>query len=431
MIAAPPNPIAASRSNGPGRSALGLLTTAILIPGATVAQEAVQNLRALDTARELRREQLTSESYTLKRGDFRLLATPSLALDWNDNIRTSSANEESDFILRPRLQLDATYPLTQANLLAVNLGVGYNHYFRENDLSAFHIQTGSALSFDIFVGAFTINLHDRVSYVRDSSQEAAVANTADFGNFQNTAGLSVSWQLRHATLSVGYDHVNVASIESTFNSQDRATEMFSARAAFLVHPEIQAGVEGTASFTAYDQATLNDNAGYSAGLFATWQPSSALTISPRGGFSLYQFDSSSTTIRTDDLNSYYADLTVTHAITEAINYGFSVGHEVRLGVQSDAIEQFYARPSLTWHAFKRASFRLGFSYERGDQGAGNQVGGLVEEYDWYGLTLGTSFNVIKNLSVGLNYRLTLRSSDLPNRGYNQNLIGLTLTYPLR
>ena len=48
--------------------------------------------------------------------------------------------------------------------------------------------------------------------------------------------------------------------------------MFSGRAAFAVHPQLQAGVEGTTSFTSLYKATLNDNANYSAGLFATWQP---------------------------------------------------------------------------------------------------------------------------------------------------------------
>jgi hypothetical protein len=405
-----------------------LLAAVLLLTAAGRSQEALQNMRALDTAREQRREQMASENYTFKRGDFRLLATPSLGLDWNDNIRSSDLNQEADFILRPMLQLGATYPLTQVNLLTLSLGVGYDHYFDHDELSGLRIQSGSALSFDIFVKDFTINLHDQISYTRDSSQESAVANTADYGNFQNTAGISVSWLLRKATLTLGYDHVNVVSIESTFNSQDRATEMFSGRASFAVHPEVQAGFEGSASFTAYDQPTLNDNANYSAGLFAVWQPGPALRVSPRGGYTFTEFETSSTSIRTEDLSSYYYDLTVSHLITEVFNYSLSVGHEVRAGIASDVIESTYVRPGLTWHAFQRASLRFGGFYEQSQQGVGNVSGGLEEDYDYYGFTAGTSWQLLEKLSLSLNYRLTVRSSDQSARDYTQNVVGLTLTY---
>ncbi len=407
---------------------LRLLVIGSFCATAGLAQEGVQNLRALDTARDQRRDQMALQDYTFKRGDFRLLATPSLGLDWNDNIRLSDLNKQSDVIARPMLRLGATYPLTQVNLLTLNLGVGYDHYFDHDELSGFRVQSGSALSFDIFVKDFAINLHDQLSYTRDSSQEAAVANTADYGKFQNTVGVSVSWLLRKATLTAGYDHVNVVSIESTFNSQDRATEIFSGRAGFAVHPQMQAGFEGTASFTTYDQATLNDNANYSAGLFATWQPGSVLRISPRAGYTFSQFEQSSTFIRTEDLSSYYYDLTVTHDITEAFSYGLSVGHDVRLGIASDVIESTYVRPNLTWRAFKRTSLRFGFFYEQGEQGVGNQSGGLAEEYDWYGANVGASWSITKKVTLGASYRLTIRTSDQAAREYTQNQVGLTLTY---
>lgn len=393
-----------------------------------MGQEALQNLQALGDLRDQRRAQVASEDHTFKSGDFRLLATPSLGLDWNDNIRTSEFNPESDVIIRPALRLDASYPLTDVNLLTLNLGVGYDHYVDADDLSGWRVQSGSALSFDLFVRDFNINLHDRFSYSRDSSQEAAVANTADYGSFENTAGLSVAWALPKATLTLGYDHQNVISIESTFDSEDRATEIFSAQAAFVVHPELQAGVEGTASLTAYKQPTLNDNQAYTAGLFAAWKPGKAFRISPRGGFSLFQFENTSTSIRTEDLNSYYFDLSAVHDITAAFSYRLVLGHQIRLGVQSDVIEESYIRPSLTWRAFKRTALQFGLSYEHGDGGVGNQAGGLPETYDWVTATVGANWQVVEKVSLGVNYRLTLRMSDIAGREYNQNVIGLAVTY---
>ena len=58
-------------------------------------------------------------------------------------------------------------------------------------------------------------------------------------------------------------------------------------------------------------------------------------------------------------------------------------------------------------------------------------GGLTETFDWFGATFSLSHELTKRLMLSLNYRLTLRSSDISNRGYTQNLVGLLLTYNLQ
>lgn len=426
--------IASSLRRGPAAVTIRIASGSVfaaLMCASCLGQEALRN--SLMSQMPAQRQAISQESqpYTFKSGDFRLLAIPSLGLDYNDNIRASHSDKKDDFILRPALQLTASQPVSLHNLLSINIGLGYDHYFNNNELSAWRLQTGSAISFDMYVKDFAFNFHDRMSYSRDSSQEAAVANTSDFGNFVNTAGFSVSYSLRKATISAGYDHQNVISSKSTFNSQDKSSEMFFGRVSFEIRPEVHAGVEATTSFTTYDQSTLNDNNVSSVGLFAIWQPGPALRISPRGGYTLSQFDASSTSLRTEDLGSYYLDLTVAHDITRAFSYGFSAGHDVRLGIQSDAIEETYVRPSVTWRAFKHASIQFGFSYEHGKQGAGTVGGGLVESYDWFSGTIGTSWQILKKMTVGINYRLALRSSDQSDRGYTQNMIGLMLTYQPR
>jgi hypothetical protein len=403
----------------------------LLLSPALHAQEALQNLVAGDAARDQRREQVASQAYTIKSGDFRLLATPSLGVDFNDNIRNSDASQKSDVIVRPMLNLAATYPLTQYNLLTLNLGLGYDWYLDHDDLSGLRLQSGSALSFDMFIKDFVFNLHDRVSYARDSAQQSYVADTGDFGNFQNTAGLSATWMMSKGSVMLGYDHQTIISGKSAFRSQDRASEMLSSRASFVVHPQIQAGVEATVSLTSYDQPTLNDNTGYSAGLFADWQPGTALHLTGRGGYAIYQFESSALAIRTEDLDSYYFDLTARHDLSDAFSYGLSFGHDVQMGGDNaDAVERTYVRPTLIWRALKHASINFGFSYEHGQQGAGNLAGspGRDEDFDWFGGTLSTGWQITEKVNLALNYRLTLRSSDQTARSYTQNMVGLLLTY---
>jgi hypothetical protein len=67
----------------------------------TPAQEALRTSLAGDAAAEARDLQQESQVYTIKSGDFRLLATPSLTLDWNSNINNAHTDALQDFILFP------------------------------------------------------------------------------------------------------------------------------------------------------------------------------------------------------------------------------------------------------------------------------------------------------------------------------------------
>src|SRR5438067_6524377 len=266
------------------------------------AQEAMRSSLAGQAAAEARHLQLESMPYTFKTGDFRLLVTPSLGVDWNDNINTSKSDPHQDFIIRPTVGFGASYPVTQRNLLQFSVSFGYDKYIKHDELSTWRIGSGSQLSFDIYIKDLLINLHDRFSYSKDSAQEASIAGTAQYGIINNTAGLLATWDLQDLTLSLGYDHQNAISPEAEFNSQDHSSELFVGRAGFRFDPTITAGLEGTASFTAYDQKVLNDNKSYSAGVYADWQPGSYFHVQPRAGYTIFQFQQTSQTIQTGDLN---------------------------------------------------------------------------------------------------------------------------------
>ena len=311
------------------------------------------------------------------------------------------------------------------------------------------MQSGSELSFDIYVKDFWINLHDRVNYTQDTSQQPTLSGTASYATLNNDAGLSVTWDLNKATVTVGYDHQNIISPTSQqIESQDGATEMLFARAGVEVYPGVTTGVEGTASFTRYDQMVLNDNNSYSAGVYADWQPSKAFHVQPRVGYTIFQFQHTSQSsfvlinqsgtfvltnlpVQTSDLNSWYADLNITHQITDAIGYTLDAGHEVQTGIQSDAVEDWYVRPGIRWNIIKNVDLNTSFSYEHGKQGAGNVANNLTENFDWFGANLSVGYSIFKKLSASLSYRLTLRSSNISRNEYTQNVVGLALTYYTR
>ncbi|MHC1765418.1 MAG: outer membrane beta-barrel protein [Verrucomicrobiia bacterium] len=393
------------------------------------AQDALRHSMAGELALASRKAQVANQPYTVKFGDFRLLATPSLGAEYNDNIQISDDESPDDFILRPFLQLAGSYPITQRNLLRLRVGVGYDYYTQHDEYSILRLESGSEISFDMFIKDLLINVHNRMSYIRDPGQEAAVANSVRYGGFDNTAGIATTLDLNDLVLTIGYDHNNFISSSSDYEYLDRASEWLLGRAGFRLSPALITGIEATGSFTSYDERMLNDNVGYSAGVYADWQPGSYFRVQPRAGYAVYDFDQTSRFIRAQDQDSWYAALNVVHDITDWMSYSIAVGHEMRLGIQADSIEDTYVRPSITWRIIRDLRFTTYLNYENGTQGSGR--GSFEEKYDWLAGGLNLSRNITRKLVASLHYRHTLRSSDMRSRDYSQNLVGIRLTYLLQ
>jgi len=392
------------------------------------AQHALRNSIEAQAAAQERLSGFESQPYTFKAGDFRLLFLPSLGFDWNDNVTLSKSHAEDDFIFRSLAELRASYPVTQKNLLQLNVTVGYDKYFQHVELSRVRVSSGSELSFDVFVKDIWINLHDRIRYSQDSATEAAVANTAHYGIFQNTAGLSASRDLKDMRFSAGYDHQNNLSTSSQFEYRDNASEMVFARAGRQFLPTLTAGVEGTGAFTTYDQNFLNDSTAYSAGIYGDWKPGHFFSLAPRFGYAVYDFQQTSPFIKAENQRTWYFDVTARHALTDAISYSLSSGHEVRLGIESDLIDDWYLRPAVNWKLRNNLDLNAHFSYEHGKLSGGKLGRASEDTYDWYVSGLSLAYAVAKNVTVNVSYRLTFRASDVASRDYAQSLVGLSVTY---
>lgn len=410
--------------------AASTIIMAICTAKSAVAQFTPAESLGNSAALEERGKQLEDQPYTFKSGDFRMLVAPSLGFQWNDNINLSHDQPLSDFIVSPELQLNGSYPFTSRNLIQFNIGLGYDKYVEHDAYSGVRVMSGSAISFDVYIKDFSINLHDRFQYARDTAGEPDVANTGFYGGFNNTAGLSGTWDLEDVVLTLGYDHLNFISSSSQFNYTDSATELVSAQAGCRFGPNFTAGVEGSAGFTRYSQAVLNNNAAYDGGLYAIWGDP-YLQLKARGGYTFYDFKQTSLVIPAMNENTWYADLELTHSLSDAWSYSFGAGHDLRLGIQADIVEAWHLRPGVNWAFRKNWSFATGFSYENGKLGNSDLLGVSAEHYEWAGLDFGLAYHATSKLSLQVNYRLTLRSSDIEVREYSQNLVGIAVTYQFK
>jgi hypothetical protein len=409
-----------------------LASTLIFGAGVAKGQEQGRDSLTSDAALEARANQTEFQPYTIKSGDFRLLLAPELGFYYNSDISLSSANPLQDFILRPASQITATYPVGKRNLLRIDVNVGYNQYLEHTDLSTVTIKSGSLVSFDLYLGDFWINLHDRFSYTRDPGAEAAIANTAVYGGLANTVGFSVTRDFLNFVPSLGYDHYNFIANSSTYSYTDNGAELLNARAGFRLHPTLITGLEANGSFTTYDQQVLNDNKGGSAGVYADWQAGHYVHLEARGGYAAYFFEQTSLTYKAVDQNAWYLNLTLTHDISEGLSYSVTGGHELRLGISTDTIKDWYFRVSGNWKIVKHLNLLTTLSYENGIQGTTSFAGGgFQEHYDWFGCTIGLSHPITERLKANLDYRFTIRSSNVAFGDYTQNLVGIRLTYLIK
>jgi hypothetical protein len=302
------------------------------------------------------------------------------------------------------------------------------------------VSPGSQLAFDIFVGDFRINIHDRFSLEQDPVAEVALSNVADYGRFQNTAGVSVLWDLNQAVVTLGYDHYNFISTNSVFDYLDRNAEIFSGSIGFTPTSTMTIGVEGSIVDTYYDQHVLNDSINYSVGAFVETQLTNYLKLRVAGGYQNINFDSGGLVNDPHDLSDYYANVLLSHRVNSVLTQNLSAGHETQLGVNSNYVKLNYVRHTTTWNIFYHTLLSTELFYEDAKDSGGSGIlfapipgvpninPFVAEHIHRYGGALTLGYQLTQHVTLGLRYQYTQKDSDQPLRDYRQNRIAFDGTY---
>ena len=91
------------------------------------SQDAVRPSLAGEAASEARHQDIERLPYNLLVGPLRFRLSATMGVEYNDNINLSEVNTQDDFILRPQINFDAIWPVTQINTLRLDLGLGLCH----------------------------------------------------------------------------------------------------------------------------------------------------------------------------------------------------------------------------------------------------------------------------------------------------------------
>jgi hypothetical protein len=441
------------------RLALALLISLVGTAPLARAQDAIRPSLAGEAAAEARRQSIDNIPYNLQAGPIKFRFSGTLGLEYNDNINlaedgsftttgilgnpvTLTTHSQSDFILRPQINLNALWPVTQLNTLRLDIGLGYAFYLDHSNYNTNSVllTPGSQLAFDVFVGDFRINFHDRFSLEQDPVDEIALSNVADYGRFQNTAGIAVLWDLNQAVVTLGYDHYNFIATNSLFDYLDRNADILSGSIGFTPTSTITVGLEGSVVNTYYDQQVLNDALNYSVGLFLESQLTSYLKVRVAGGIQNIDFDDNGIVNDMQDVNDFYANLLISHRVNSVLNHNLSLGHETQLGVNSNYVTLNYVRHTATWNIIHNTLLSTELFYEDADDSGGNGLllpGVIIfpnlnpfapEHIHRYGGAITVGYQLTPHVTLGLRYQYTQKDSDLALRDYRQNRIALDGTY---
>jgi hypothetical protein len=433
-----------------------LFIGAMLSAGVSLnAQDAIRPSLAGQDAYEGRQEDISRIPYNLLLGPVRFRVGASVGVEYNDNINYAEVNTQDDVIITPNLTLDMLWPITQLNTLRLDLGLGYSFYLdhSEDNTDFLLVAPKSQIAFDIFIGDFRINLHDKMLLQQDPVQEGALSNVVDYGRFENTAGLSVLWDLNKLLLQVGYDHYNFIATNSDFDYLNRNAEMVGGSAAFIVNPTITVGVEGNAVWTRYDNndssnvGQLNDSEDYSVGGFVEASITNNLKVRAAGGYQWINFDQNFVTFffgpfalnfpDHKDLADYYVNGLISHRINAQISQTLSAGHENQLGINSNYITLNYVRHAVSWNILRNTLLTTEFFFEDAEE-SGGEVGAnpftiatgqrAGEHFQRLGGAVTLGYQLTPHVTLGLRYQGTTKDSDVFLRDYNQNRVSVDGTY---
>lgn len=410
------------------------------------AQDAIRPSLAGQESYEARQEDVSRIPYNLMMGPVRFRVGVTVGAEYNDNINYAEVNTQDDVIITPSATLDMIWPITQLNTLRFDLGIGYSFYLdhSDNDTDYILVAPKSQLAFDIFVGDFRINLHDRFELQQDPVQEGALSNVVSYGRFENTAGVSVLWDLNKILLEVGYDHYNFIATDSEFEYLDRNADSIGGSIAYIVNPTITVGAEGNVVWTRYDDnnnnnnntgsGILNDNEEYRVGGFVEAGLTSNLKVRVAGGYQWLDFDQNFVTfffgpfpIKFQDhknLEDYYANILVTHRFNAQIFQTLSAGHETQLGVNSNFITLNFVRHTVSWNIIRNTLLTTEFFFEDAEESGGP----IAEHFQRVGGAVTLGYQLTPHVTLGVRYQGTSKDSDVFLRDYNQNRVSVDGTY---
>ena len=410
------------------------LTFALAIGFCSVAasfvqgQDALRNAVREDAAYQGRQIAARAEPTGWKAGPVYFTPSVSFSAEYNDNVRNTE-QKESDVVLTPGAHVTGLWLATDRSRLSFGVGFGYTKYLEHSDLTRGYVSPDSEIAYDFSVKDVVISVYDKFSYSQETFSEPSLSGIANLPRIENTIGTRITWNPNKALYSVGYAHENFRTVEGTNAQLDHVGEHLTMRAGYRFHAETTAGLEGTAAWTDYLGEAQRDNLNLTIGPFLEWQARPWLGIKIHASYIHYEFTPTNSFDHPDPLDSYYASVEINHHLTDHITHNVTASHDFQPSFYEGGgyTETSAVRYSINYAFHQNTSLEMHFVYE-----VGKEPGGVIlrgnEEFDRLGIGLALRYSLTEKLSAGVGYDYLNRTSNLPERTYDQNRVFLNLTY---
>jgi opacity protein-like surface antigen len=386
-----------------------------------------------------------NDKYNFALGPLRFGVAVGVGIEWNDNIALSNHNRESDFILRPLINLDVAWPISDHNTLRLTLGASWAKYFEhsEFDSGGLIISPTSALEMGIDVGAVHITLRDRFSYQEDPYSAVVLSNVANYRRYENQAGIEVDWPInQNVNLGIGYDHFNLWTNGSEFSSQDHSIDTVYVRPTVQVTPGIKVGLFASFSEIAYDDSARADAQAFMVGPTVDIKFNEHLSLYAEVGYQAINNDGTSNFSEVDDklfsgfstsdpalLNDssdsggLYFKVELAHKASPIFEHAVTASRTSELGFFSNTYELYHFEYAANYKGIRNTEIGPIIFYDHY-----KTSGNLSETADRYGAAIGIRHHLTNSITLGLDYRFLYQNSDQPDSDYHQNLIFLSAYY---
>jgi hypothetical protein len=346
-------------------------------------------------------------------------------MEYNDNVNYTPDNTVSDVVFRPEVTLAVLWPITDKNTLSLHGGGGYAAYVENPGLSRFYLTPGTELSFDLYVGDFWINFHDRLTVTEDAYQDPTLVGVGNYSRLENALGISALWDLNKVILQVGYDHANYGSITSHSPQPDGESDLFTGSAGYTIQPGMLVGAEVGGGFVHYTgpNAVFSDAVQWNAGGFYDTQVSPYFHCRANVGYTVYEPQNGTGLPQGGQFSGFYADIAITHRVNQFLNYTLDGGRSINYTFYGGTVDLYHAALSMNWKLLRKTAINTTFVFEHG-----TQLLPFSEVFDRFGPSLTFTRPLTRKLNMSLGDQFYWRSSDLPGRDYLVNILSFWVRY---
>lgn len=369
--------------------------------------------------------------YNLKWGDLTGRLTATAVAEFNDNINLSQNNPVADISFGPEIGFGFLYPISDRNVLQLDVGVGYRWYLNSPDVSSITVspRSSSRLDYYLYFEEGRVNFHD-IFYVQISPVDIAAlgpgvgggVNLSKFQRFVNTAGISSDWRpAKQWVFYAGYDYTLDRSLNGSFASLDRDDHTFSSGVNYVANSRLTVGAYSAFTYTVYRQDVQNNGWNFSIGPRMSYQMTKFVSLEASAGWTTSDYFNNGSITDTSNFSSFTYQGGIRHTINKRTEHSLRGGRSLGLGYGSNFTDTYTLQYSIRWLASQGVSIYGTTAYEH------IQVSNRGEAADRILFNLGTGFQLSRRWNLGVNYTFSTKDSNLVGNNYVQNRLTLDLT----